>query len=194
MSAKAIHKAHSIPNDCIFTPKPIAELMIEMCDIKEYETVLDPSRGLGVFYDNLPPCHKDYCEISEGMDYFENKQMYNCIIGNPPYSKWTKWIQHTITKCDRFCYIFGSNNLTPNRIKMIHDAGFGITKMHTVKVAWWMSQSFIVLCEKGKPSMLTVTPGTFKCEHCGTMCGRGINGADPNICNYEKKMEKRNKN
>ena len=41
-------------NDVIYTPKPVALLMIDMCDIKEGDKVLDPSRGGGVFFDNLP--------------------------------------------------------------------------------------------------------------------------------------------
>ena len=188
----AIHTAHHTPNDNIWTPLPIAKLMIEMCGIQENEKVLDPSYGAGAFYNQFPKCVADYNEINEDRDFFKNENVYDVIIGNPPYSKWTKWIEHTLKICkNRFCYIFGAQSLTPNRIKMIHEAGFGITKMHLVKVAWYMSQSYIILCEKGKSSIITVTPGTFPCEFCNTMCGRGIHGNPPNECNYEKKMEAR---
>tara|TARA_R110000787_G_scaffold38287_2_gene96630 strand:- start:2459 stop:2650 length:192 start_codon:yes stop_codon:yes gene_type:complete len=43
-------------NDVIFTPKPVAELMIKMCNIQPNDKVLDPSKGGGVFFDNLPEC------------------------------------------------------------------------------------------------------------------------------------------
>ena len=191
MSATALHASHTKPNDIIYTPLPIAEQMIAMCDIAPTEWVLDPSKGAGVFYNHLPPCHKAYCEIEEGKDFFDWTTHVDVIVGNPPFSLWTKWLKHTVTLCDRFCYIFGANNMTPNRLQLIHEAGFGVTKIHTVKVAWWMSQSFIILCEKGKPSCITVTPGTFPCEYCHTMCGRGINGNPPNECHYDKKMEAR---
>ena len=62
-------KNRDMPNDVIYTPKPVALKMIEMCDIKENMTVLDPCRGGGVFFDNLPKCNKDYCEIEEGKDF-----------------------------------------------------------------------------------------------------------------------------
>ena len=167
--------------------------MINMTNIQKENKVLDPSKGPGVFFDNLPDCTKDWCEIADGKDFFENNEQYDVIIGNPPFSLWTKWLKHTLTKCNKFCYIFGSNSLTPNRIKMMHDAGFGITKLHTVKIAWWMSQSFIIVAEKGQPSIMTVTPGTFNCEYCNTHCHRGIYGNPPNECNYEKKQSNKKK-
>ena len=187
MSQHAIHNAHKNPNDVIYTPLPVALRMIQMCDIKPFETVLDPSRGGGVFFDNLPGI-KDYAEITEQRDFFDNTAYYDVIVGNPPYSMWTKWLQHTVTKCNRFCYIFGAQSMTPNRLKMIEDAGFGITMLHTVKIAWYMSQSYILLCERGKPSIMTYTPGTLGCEHCNTNCNRGVFGNPPNICNYDNKV------
>ena len=58
-------------NDIIYTPKPVALIMIKLCKIKSGSKVLDPSKGGGVFYDNLPTnCIKDYCEISENKDFF----------------------------------------------------------------------------------------------------------------------------
>ena len=44
--------------------------MIDMCNIQEGMKVLDPSKGGGIFYDNLPDkCIKDYCEITENKDF-----------------------------------------------------------------------------------------------------------------------------
>jgi hypothetical protein len=62
-----------------------------------------------------------------------------------------------------------------------------------MKVAWWMSQSYIVLCERGKPSILGFTPGTLPCDYCNTNCGRGVHGAAPNECNLYKKQAKAKK-
>ena len=187
MSIASIHHSKGHANDCIYTPKPLALKMIEMTGILPNETVLDPSKGGGVFFDNLPDCSKYFCEIEEGINFYDWHMPVDVVIGNPPYSQWTKWLEHTTHICKkRFCYIFGTNSLTGNRLKMIHDAGFGITKIHTVKVAWWMTQSFCIVAERGADSILTFET-IMKCEHCGTMCGRGINGNPPNTCNKEAK-------
>ena len=36
-------------NDVIYTPAPLAKVMIDLCDIKPNDKVLDPSKGGGVF-------------------------------------------------------------------------------------------------------------------------------------------------
>lgn len=167
-------------NDVIYTPISLAKKMIEMCDITPDMKVLDPSSGDGVFYDNLPECDKHWCEISKGKDFFDETNKYDLIIGNPPYSMWTKWLEHTTRITDKFCYVFGAMNMNPNRITQLHNAGFGITKIQMVNVTHWFSYSFVVVFERHKPSIMTVLP-TVKCE-CGKSCGRGLKGKDPNKC------------
>jgi hypothetical protein len=175
-------------NDIIYTPKPVALKMIEMCDIKENETVLDPSKGGGIFYNNLPNnCIKSYCEIAENIDFFNNNNRYDLIIGNPPYSLWNKWIEHTMKLTDKFCYIFGSFNFTDKRIRDIINKGYGITKFHLVKIDWWYSPSYIVLFEKNKPSIITVEESTIMCGTCNRRCKRGRVGNDMNKCTKNNK-------
>lgn len=182
MSVKAVHHSKGHPNDSIYTPLPLALRMIEMANIQPNESVLDPCRGAGVFFQNLPLCDKAYCEITEGRDFYEWKEPVDVIIGNPPFSQWKKWLPHTLSLCQkRFIYVFSSTGLTGNRLKMILDAGFGITAVHIVKVAWWMSQSIVVVAEKGKPTIMTGSP-IQNCDVCGKNCKRGIYGNPPNEC------------
>lgn len=189
MSVKAIHHAKGHANDTVYTPKPLALRAIEMANIQPDETVLDPSRGAGVFYHNLPSCHKAYCEIMEGKDFYDWKQEVDVVIGNPPYSQWKPWLSHTLSICrKRFVYVFGASNLTANRLKMILDAGFGITKIHICKVAWFMTQSVIVVAEKGATTIMTGSP-IQNCDVCGKNCKRGIYGNPPNQCVKEKEEE-----
>ena len=173
------------PTDVIFTPPSVAKKMIEMCDIKEGDKVLDPSKGEGVFYNNFPSnCKKDWCEITEGIDFFENNKHYDWIIGNPPYSLWTKWINHTINKCDNFCYIFGIMNFNPSRIHKILEAGFKITALHILQVDWWFSNSFIVLFRKdAEKSIISLNPKRILCEYCGNRCGRGRKNKETGLKN-----------
>ena len=137
-------KSRKTANDKINTPKNVALLMIEMCDIKENDKVLDPSKGKGIFYNNLPNnCEKFYCEIDENNDFFDFNDKVDLIIGNPPYSLWTKWLEHTIEITDKFCYIFGCFNFTDKRLRDILNNGFGLTKFHILKIDWWFSPSYL---------------------------------------------------
>ena len=168
-------KLRQKPNDVIYTPKPVAEVMIKMCNIQSDDKVLDCSKGGGVFYDNLPECDKSYCEITEDIDYFEATGKYDLIIGNPPYSLWSKWLDKTTELTDKFCYIFGVMNLTRARLKRIYDKGYVIKKFHILQVDYWFSMSFAVLFEKGEPneSVIDFTGKIFFCDICGKRCMRG---------------------
>lgn len=183
-SSKNFNKQRSVeyklkPNDLVYTPSKVAKLMIGLCDIKPDDKVLDPCKGAGVFLDNLPECNKSYCEITEGIDFFDADDKYDLIIGNPPYSLWTKWLEHTVKlNPKKICYIFGLLNLTPARLGILHEAGYIITKLHICKVAWWFSPSFIVLFEKGnkEDTNITYSRHNFNCEICGQnnhICNRG---------------------
>jgi hypothetical protein len=184
---KVCNKQKISKNDIIYTPKPVALKMIEMCDITPKMKVLDPSRGGGVFYDNLPDCQKSYCEIEENKDFFNETERYDLIIGNPPYSCWTKWLKHTIKLTDKFCYIFGTLNLTPPRLKFLFDNGFGITKIHLLSIQWWFSNSFLIVFEKNKPSIMTVQTNRIYCDICNSsICKRGRNGNLMNECTIIK--------
>jgi hypothetical protein len=180
-------KLKSNANDKIYTPKSVANLMIQMCNITENMKVLDPSKGAGVFYNNLPDCFKDYCEIEEGKDFFDTNTRYDLIIGNPPYSLWNKWIEHTMRLTDKFCYILGCFNFTDARLRNIINNGFGITKFHLLKIDWWYSPSYIIIFERNKPSIISVEPSSILCDICNKRCKRGRNGNNANECSLEKK-------
>jgi len=177
-------------NDIIYTPQPLAKLMIDLCNIKPNDKVLDPSKGAGVFYDNLPSCIKDYCEITENKDFFKYDKPVDIIIGNPPYSLWTSWLEHTIKlKPQKFCYIFGQMNLTIPRLKQIEKGGYNMSKIHLCKVWWWFGHSFVCVFEKTNKNSIMSYSKCFYCE-CGKSCKRGKtttkNGIktkhDPNKC------------
>jgi len=169
-------------NDNIYTPLPVALKMINMCDINPEMSVLDPSKGGGVFFNNLPECKKEYCEITEGLDFFNYTNRVDLIIGNPPFSLWTKWIAHTMKLTDKFCYIMGCFNFTDKRIRDITNNGFGITKIHLLKIDWWFSPSYLVVFEKGKESIITIEDQRIMCESCNKRCKRGGKGFEMNKC------------
>ena len=185
-------KLRSTKNDCIYTPKPLADLAISYCNILPTDIVLDPCSGGGVFFDNLPDCDKRWCEIEKDKDFFEFTEKVDWVVGNPPFSIWNKWLKHTVEICDKFCYIIGSLNVIPNRLKLIQDAGFGITVYHLVKVYWWFSPVVILVAERGKTSIINFTSEVFLCDICNKRCLRGRGGVGFNEC--KEKIYKYNKN
>jgi hypothetical protein len=191
MAAANEIRCRTTPNDVFHTPVPIVKIMIDMCDINADMKVLDPCKATGNFYNNLPECSKDWCEITEGKDFFDYNQRVDLVIGNPPYSLWSKWLDHTATITDKFCYIFGVMNFTDFRLRQIEEKGFGLTKMHLTKIDWWFSHSVIAVFEKNKPSIITSSP-RVNCE-CGIRCNRGSKGYSANECSPKEKKPKEKK-
>ena len=181
---KAITKSQkSAKQDVLYTPPAVAKTMVELCKLRKDDSVLDPSRGNGVFFNLFPEfVRKDWCEITEGRDFFECEDHFDWVIGNPPYSCWDDWLEKTCLIATNFCYLFSFLNFTPTRLNKIYEKGFGLTKVHVVKVDWWFSQSIIAVFEKGKESIVSVEPNTIQCEYCGKRCGRGRRGASYNEC------------
>lgn len=66
-----------------------------MIFFKPVGKILDPCRGENKVFHNILQC--DYAEIKEGRNFFDIKEEYDWIIGNPPYSIFNKWIKHSYT-------------------------------------------------------------------------------------------------
>ena len=144
------------PNDVVYTPYNVAIKLIEMSEINDTDIVLDPSRGKGIFYNNLPTNNKDWCEITEGVDFFQYDKPCDVIIGNPQFSLWTDWIKHTIKlNPSKICYIIGALNLTPLRMQLLQDAGYALTKLHMVTIKDWFARTYLVVYEKNKQDIIT---------------------------------------
>lgn len=149
-------KERNSPNDVIYSPVSLAKLLINMADIKPTDRVLDPSKGGGVFFDNLPECRKDWCEITEGKDFFGYNESVDVIIGNPPFSQWKKWIEHSAILCPRkICYVMGVLNLTPQRINYLKQHGYFLSKLHITTVTGWFGSTLLVVFDKEGTECIT---------------------------------------
>ncbi len=117
-----------------FTPKVVANFMIEMAEISNNSSILEPSCGEGVFldllqqkgYNNLTAFEIDQ-ELAQEFDCVNYKSFisaefnkkYDLIIGNPPYIRWKNledelktelstnpiWNKYFNSLCD-YLYIF----------------------------------------------------------------------------------------
>ena len=174
---------HNGGNDIYFTPLDVVKFMINLCNIQPGQKVLDCSAGDMRFFNNYPNyCIKDWCEITEGKNFFQYNQKVDWIISNPPYSILTDWIEHTVKICDAFCFILNFHNLTDKRLRFLQEQNFYVTKMHILRVDWWYGLQCIIVVEKNKQPVISVHDSVVICDICGTKCKRGRNGISVNQC------------
>lgn len=94
--------------DVVYTPDWCAKDMVRHFDPSG--VVLDPCRGLGAFHDLLP-AGSPWCEIAEGVDFFDWHARADWIIGNPPYSLTRKWFRHSYDLADDLVYLVPLRNV-----------------------------------------------------------------------------------
>jgi hypothetical protein len=106
--------------DKVYTPENIAKKIISEFNLEG--VVLDPFKGKGAFYDNLPETvKKDWCELDEGKDFFHYTERVDWIISNPPYSIFGEVLDHSFELSDNIVYLIPINKLTSSftRIKYL---------------------------------------------------------------------------
>jgi hypothetical protein len=157
---KNMNKVKKTPNDIIYTPLDLAKEIIDLCDLKEGDTVLDPFRGKNAFYDQYPDfVTKDWCEIEDGRDFFDYDEKVDWIISNPPFSKMTPIIEHACKIANKgICLIGTSMGQTPHRHEIFVKNGFNMTlnePIYSVK-NWNGFRNVVFIYEKNKPSILNL--------------------------------------
>ena len=96
-----MNKYKLLESDYVQTPLWCAKDMIDF--FNPSGKILDPCRGENKMFWNLLKC--DWCEINENIDFFENNNHYNYIIGNPPYSIFNQWLHHSYDIADNIIYL-----------------------------------------------------------------------------------------
>ena len=144
-------KHREIPNDEFYTPELLSHYLVGQVETRGGDTVLDAAYGGGSFYKNYPR----YIVKKQTKDFYSWKENVDWIITNPPYSDLEKWLEHSCVVCKKgFAYLLGINNLTPRRIKICEDAGFGITSIHLCKVFKWFGISAFIIWEKNAKGII----------------------------------------
>jgi len=118
-------------NDLVMTPKEFAGDIVRYFNPKG--TILEPCRGEGGFYDNLPG-EKLWCEITDGRDFFDFNEKVDWIITNPLYSKFRNFLEHSMELADNICFLITINHIwTKARLRIINEKGFGIKEILMVQ-------------------------------------------------------------
>jgi hypothetical protein len=125
-------KSQSKAHDLIFTPKSLAKELIDRFPLKG--KVLEPCRGRGAFFQQLPPhCQSYWCEISEGKDFFDFHDRVDWIIANPPWSKLMQFLRHSVELADNIVFLATINHfMTKARLKLVTHSGFGFKEIYGV--------------------------------------------------------------
>ncbi len=84
-------------SDTVQTPVSIARMIVSGFPLQGL--ILEPCRGQGNIYQALPQ-PKEWCEITEGRDFFDYHTKVDWIITNPPYSIYNAFLEHCFELSD----------------------------------------------------------------------------------------------
>lgn len=101
--------------DVVFTPDQVSKFIIEF--LNPWRLCLDPCKGDGAFYKFL---HEgaEYCEIKEGRDFFDYDKHVDWIIGNPPYSNFKDFLQHSFNLAPNVSFLVPTNKIFQRQVIM----------------------------------------------------------------------------
>ena len=151
----------------MFTPEDVSRDIISQLNINKQDIVLEPFKGEGSFYNQLPPCNKFYCEKDENINFFDWQEKVDWIVSNPPFKilvddKPTNGlvpiIEHSIKITNKGYGFLVNHNLfnalTVRRLKLWKSQGFSITYIKVYEIKKWFGRYFFILFEKDKSGIL----------------------------------------
>ena len=151
-------KHRTTAKDVFYTPSAVARHHISLIPAVEGEVWFDAFRGKGIYYNNFPRAAKDWCEITEDKDFFTYTGKVDVICTNPPYSLLDKIFVKSIELKPRvISYLLLHGAMTPKRMKLFNDAGYGLTGIYITKVFKWYGMAEAYTFEKDKPNLASIT-------------------------------------
>lgn len=156
------------------TPKELAKELLTHLSIQPTDRLYEPFKGEGAFYDNFPAANpKDWAELEQGRDYADHEGEYEWVITNPPFRLETDgkrvnsfwYLIDYFTQRAKKGIAFLANDrcfctLTPKRMKLLEERGWGISKVVVSSVKKWRGRYFFIVLEK-KPSLFKFVEGNF---------------------------------
>ena len=113
-------------DDVVMTPIELAKRLIEHFEPKGKG--LEPCCGTGNILKLLP--NADWCEITEGKDFFNYNERVDYIFTNPPWSKIRPFLIHSMELAKDIYFLFTINHLwTKARLREIRKHNFGIVEI-----------------------------------------------------------------
>jgi hypothetical protein len=126
--------------DIVFTPDDIARDIVE--HFRPAGSILEPCKGEGAFLRYLPP-NTEWCEITEGRDFFAWDKPVDWIIGNPPFSDYFAFLAHAFSLADNVLYLLTTKKpfQSLRNLELIYSYG-GIVEIFVIgrgsEIGWHM--------------------------------------------------------
>lgn len=156
VTSKAV-KSREVARDDFATPPGLAASLVSLVPLQDGQTVLDPFRGPGSFFDALPAgINRRWSEVKEGRDFFWDWEPCDWLISNPPFSILDAVLRHSADLArEGFAYLLQVHALTPRRLQELERRGFGLVHVHLAKVHGWYGMTALCVWRKGQPSILS---------------------------------------
>ena len=134
--------------DIVMTQETMAIHLIGLVPFKAGDTVMEPCRGKGAFYNSLPSfVEKHWCEINEGKDYLMYEGTVDITLSNPPFiprALFWAFQKKAMDTTRRTIYwlinISSLNVFTPKRLTEMRDKGWYIQSFHMVSDKRWFGR------------------------------------------------------
>ena len=97
---------NKITNDFYPTPSYTVDSILKEIDFSKVSSFRKPCRGGGIIFNKIDVDHKDYFELSEGLDYLKSEaHKVDLILTNPPFSLAKEFIEKAISESDTVCML-----------------------------------------------------------------------------------------
>jgi hypothetical protein len=137
-----------------FTPETAVIDLLQFIPFESGDIALDPSAGVNKVWFNNFPCNKDYCEIDEGLDFFEYSKQVDWIVGNPPFTDFIKFLMHSPSIARKgFAYLIGHsrlNQVTPKRLSILEEKGFYLSGIQICTFKAWFGRYYFLIFTRSK--------------------------------------------
>ena len=151
------------------TPYDIASKIIDYIkpQILESDEVLEPFKGYGNIYNQIPNQYKSFCSTDDGIDFFEYNKQVDWAITNPPFqilengqpiNAFIKIIERLMWVCRRGFFLLINHklwsSLTVKRLKDWSNDSWVISKIKIFEIKQWYGRYYLVKFEKNGRSLL----------------------------------------
>ena len=131
--------------DIVMTNPEMAKHLINTITFHKGDIVMEPCRGKGAFYNNLPDdIEKVWCEVNEGRNYFDFDGIVDITLSNPPFVPrklfWGFMLKSMDTTRKEIYWLINisaMNVFTPKRLNIMKDKGWYIQSQYIVADKRW---------------------------------------------------------